>query len=67
MAVDIIVAILIGLAWGFMVMLPVLIAAGKGRNPWLWGILGLFFPIITLLVLLILPARPDRLSMDRAP
>ncbi|ORV96251.1 hypothetical protein [Mycobacterium kyorinense] len=34
-----------------------LIAGMKGRNPFGWGILGLFFSIITLIVVIIIPSK----------
>jgi Na+/melibiose symporter-like transporter len=33
------------------------IAAMKGRNPLGWGILGLFFSILTLIVVIIVPSK----------
>jgi hypothetical protein len=33
------------------------IAAVKGRNPLGWGILGLFFSILTLIVVAIIPSK----------
>jgi hypothetical protein len=33
------------------------VAASKGRSPWLFGILGAFFTLITLIVVLMLPSR----------
>jgi Na+/melibiose symporter-like transporter len=33
------------------------IAATKGRNPLGWGILGLFFSILTLIVVIIIPSK----------
>ena len=33
------------------------IAATKGRNPLGWGILGLFFSILTLIVVIVIPAK----------
>jgi hypothetical protein len=33
------------------------VAASKGRSPLLYGILGAFFTLITLIVVLILPTR----------
>lgn len=33
------------------------IAAIKGRNPIGWGILGLFFSILTLIVIIVLPSK----------
>jgi Na+/melibiose symporter-like transporter len=34
-----------------------LIAAVKGRNPFGWGILGLFFSILTLIVVIVVPSK----------
>lgn len=34
-----------------------LIAAMKGRNPLGWGILGLFFSILTLIVVIVVPSK----------
>jgi hypothetical protein len=33
------------------------IAMMKGRNPLGWGILGLFFSILTLIVVIIIPSK----------
>ncbi|WP_063000866.1 hypothetical protein [Nocardia mikamii] len=33
------------------------IAAAKGRNPLGWGLLGLFFSILTLIVVIIIPSK----------
>jgi hypothetical protein len=33
------------------------IAAFKGRNPLGWGILGLFFSILTLIVVIVIPSK----------
>ena len=33
------------------------IAGVKGRNPFGWGILGLFFSILTLIVIVIIPTK----------
>jgi hypothetical protein len=33
------------------------VAAMKGRNPFGWGILGLFFSILTLIVVIIIPSK----------
>ncbi|MGB9224065.1 MAG: deoxyribodipyrimidine photolyase [Mycobacterium sp.] len=34
-----------------------LIAAMKGRNPLGWGLLGFFFSIITLIVVIVIPSK----------
>jgi Na+/melibiose symporter-like transporter len=33
------------------------IASAKGRNPFGWGILGLFFSILTLIVIIVIPSK----------
>lgn len=33
------------------------IAGFKGRNPFGWGILGLFFSILTLIVIIVIPSK----------
>lgn len=35
------------------------VAGIKGRNPLGWGILGLFFSILTLIVIVIIPSKTD--------
>ncbi len=54
-----------GLAWFWWLLIVVLwvifiyftfaLAASKGRSPFLWVILAIFFPLITIIVLLLLP------------
>ena len=34
-----------------------IIAGTKGRNPLGWGILGLFFSILTLIVVIVIPSK----------
>lgn len=34
-----------------------IIAGFKGRNPLGWGILGLFFSILTLIVVIVIPSK----------
>ena len=47
-----------GLVWEIvLVCVCVYIARSKGRGPWPWGILGFFFSLITLIVLLLLPKK----------
>jgi hypothetical protein len=33
------------------------VAATKGRNPFGWGILGFFFSILTLIVVIVIPSK----------
>jgi hypothetical protein len=47
-----------GLVWEIvLVAVCVYIARSKGRGPVLWGVLGFFFSLITLIVLLVLPHK----------
>ncbi len=41
-------------------VLCAIIAAAKGRSAVLYGVLGLFFSILTLIVILVLPSRRNR-------
>jgi hypothetical protein len=34
-----------------------IIAATKGRNPLGWGVLGLFFSILTFIIVIIIPSK----------
>lgn len=45
------------LIWVALIVICVFVARGKGRNPWLWGILGFLFSFITLIVIAALPGR----------
>lgn len=38
-------------------ILVALIASMKGRNPLGWGLLGLFFSILTLIVIIVIPSK----------
>jgi Na+/melibiose symporter-like transporter len=38
-------------------IISAVIAATKGRNPFGWGILGLFFSILTLIVVIVIPSK----------
>jgi hypothetical protein len=38
-------------------ILCAVVAATKGRNPLGWGILGLFFSILTLIVVVFIPSK----------
>jgi heme O synthase-like polyprenyltransferase len=43
------------------------LAKGKGRSPWLYAILGFFFSIITLIVILVLPAKSSATGAGMQP
>jgi hypothetical protein len=43
--------------WIVFIYLTFLLAASKGRSPILWVILAVFFPLITIIILLIIPAK----------
>ncbi len=36
------------------------VANQKNRNPWLWGFLGCFIPIIALVIVAVMPANDSR-------
>jgi hypothetical protein len=41
--------------WVLFVYFTFMLAASKGRSPLLWVILAVFFPLITIIILLVLP------------
>jgi len=41
--------------WVLFIYFTFMLAASKGRSPILWVILALFFPLITIIILLVLP------------
>ncbi len=43
--------------WVIFLTLTMTIARGKGHSPLLWGLLAVFFPLITVIIVLLLPAR----------
>ena len=43
--------------WIVFIYLTFLLAASKGRSPILWVILAVFFPLITIIILLIIPSK----------
>lgn len=43
--------------WVAFLGLTMAIASGKGHSPWLWGLLAVFFPLITVIVVLLIPER----------
>jgi hypothetical protein len=43
--------------WVIFIYFTFLLAASKGRSPLLWVILAIFFPLITIIVLLVIPAK----------
>ena len=47
------------LAWAVFLFFTVVIARSKGRSGLLWGILACFLPLITIIVLVLLPPRRD--------
>ena len=50
-------AIVVGIGSVIAAIVCALIAGMKGRNPLGWGLLGLFFSIITLIVVIIIPSK----------
>lgn len=51
--------IIIVLFWIIFLALTMAIARSKGHSPLLWGILAVFFPLITVIIVLLLPARTN--------
>ena len=44
-------------AWLMFLYITITIARSKGRSALLWGLLACFFPLITIIIVLLLPAR----------
>ncbi len=49
--------LIIVVAWVIFIFITISIARAKGRSGLLWGILACFFPLITIIVLLVIPPR----------
>jgi hypothetical protein len=49
--------VVIVIAWVMFLTLTMAIARSKGRSALLWGLLACFFPLITVIIVLLLPAR----------
>ena len=45
------------LFWVVFLVLTMTIARSKGHNPLIWGILAIFFPLITVIIVLLLPDK----------
>lgn len=43
--------------WAVFIYFTYTLAVSKGRSPLLWVILAVFFPLITIIVLLLIPAQ----------
>lgn len=43
--------------WVIFLTFTMSIARSKGHSPLLWGLLAIFFPVITLIIVLLLPNR----------
>ena len=52
--------LIIIVAWFVFLSLTIAIARSKGRSGLLWGLLACFFPLITIIVLLLIPPRSRR-------
>ena len=50
-------AIVVGIGSIIAAIVCAIIAGFKGRNPLGWGILGLFFSIITLIIVIVIPSK----------
>jgi hypothetical protein len=49
--------LIIALFWVIFLTFTMSVARSKGRSPLLWGLLAVFFPLITLIIVLLLPNR----------
>ena len=43
--------------WALFIYFTYMLAASKGRSPLLWVVLAVFFPLITIIVLLLIPSK----------
>jgi hypothetical protein len=43
--------------WVIFLYFTMSVARSKGHSPLLWGLLAVFFPVITLIIVLLLPNR----------
>lgn len=43
--------------WVLFVYFTFMLAASKGRSPLLWVLLAIFFPLITIIILLVIPPK----------
>ena len=49
--------VVIVVAWVMFLTVTMAIARSKGRSPLLWGLLAIFLPLITVIILLLIPDR----------
>ena len=49
--------VVIVIAWVMFLTVTMAIARSKGRSALFWGLLACFLPLITVIILLLLPAR----------
>jgi hypothetical protein len=49
--------LIIAFFWVIFLYFTMSVARSKGHSPLLWGLLAVFFPLITLIVVLLLPNR----------
>jgi L-lactate permease len=54
---DFIWWLLVALAWIIFLLITMTIARSKGHSALLWGLLAVFFPLITVIIVLLLPNR----------
>ncbi len=45
------------IVWVLFMYVTFMLAVSKGRSPFLWVILAIFLPLITIIILLILPPK----------
>ena len=49
--------------WVIFIYFTWMLAASKGRSPFLWTLLAIFFPLITIIILLVIPAKDGTSSV----
>ena len=54
---DFIWWLLVAIAWIIFLLITMTIARSKGHSALLWGLLAVFFPLITVIIVLLLPNR----------
>lgn len=49
--------LIVAFFWVIFLYFTMSVARSKGHSPLLWGLLAVFFPLITLIIVLLLPNR----------
>lgn len=49
--------------WVIFIYFTWMLAASKGRSPFLWTLLAIFLPLITIIILLVIPPKDGTSSV----